>query len=434
MAEPAIRSVDLAKSYRLGARREPYQTLRQGITDLASAPFRWLRGDARDDREFWALKDVSFDVMPGDLVGIVGRNGAGKSTLLRLLSRITEPTSGRAEIRGRVGSLLEVGTGFHPELTGRENIFLTGSILGMARAEVRRKFDQIVDFAGNESFLDTPVKYYSSGMYTRLGFAVAAHLETDILFVDEVLAVGDLSFQRKCLGKMRGVGEQGRTVLFVSHNLSAVWSLCRTCMWFDGGMLREYGPVGEVLDHYRQAMTAADTDLALRVLHPKATGHVRVTGLYIRDVGGVRRDTVCTGDPTEFVVEYEAKQPTIDDVEILVVIVNEFEMPLFSLTTRVAGTSGALPGRGRIVFAVARLPLSAGDYSLHFYCHVRGGLADKEVFAARFSVAEGDFFGSGILPDRRQGNVLVDQRWYAEELRSEPDVDPRVVQSPAAAR
>lgn len=434
MAEPAIRSVNLAKSYRLGARSEPYRTLRQAITDLARAPLRWVRGDARDDREFWALKDVSFDVMPGDLVGIVGRNGAGKSTLLRLLSRITEPTSGRAEIRGRVGSLLEVGTGFHPELTGRENIFLTGSILGMARAEVRRKFDEIVDFAGNETFLDTPVKYYSSGMYTRLGFAVAAHLETDILFVDEVLAVGDLSFQRKCLGKIRGVGEEGRTVLFVSHNLSAVWSLCKTCMWLDGGTLREYGPVGQVVDRYRQAMMAGDNDLALRALHLKATGHVRVTGLYLRDGDGVRRDTVCTGDATEFVVEYEARQSTIDDVEMMVVVVNELELRLFSLSTRVTGTSRALPGRGRIVFAVPRLPLGPGDYSLHFYCHVRGGLADKEGFAARFSVAEGDFFGSGILPDRKQGNVLVDQRWYAEDLRAEPDVDPRVVQSPAASR
>lgn len=222
--KPIISVEGLGKSYTIRHEGQTnYKSLREEIFKL---PKRLLQRNNQNQEEFWALKGVSFDVMPGDRVGIIGRNGAGKSTLLKLLSRITEPTTGRITLRGRVASLLEVGTGFHPELTGRENIFLNGAILGMNRAEVRRKFDEIVDFAGVEKFLDTPVKRYSSGMYVRLAFAVAAHLEPEILIVDEVLAVGDAEFQKKCLGKMEDVGKEGRTVLFVSHNMSAIQQLC----------------------------------------------------------------------------------------------------------------------------------------------------------------------------------------------------------------
>ncbi len=202
------------------------------------------------DTDLWALKDVSFEVQPGEVVGIIGRNGAGKSTLLKILSRITEPTSGRAEFRGRIGSLLEVGTGFHPELTGRENIYLNGSILGMSHREIASKFAEIVEFAEVEKFLDTPVKRYSSGMYVRLAFAVAAHLEPEILLVDEVLAVGDVQFQRKCLGKMEHIAQGGRTVLFVSHQMSAVQRLCKQCLWFDSGRLEAFGSKSEVIAQY----------------------------------------------------------------------------------------------------------------------------------------------------------------------------------------
>ena len=229
MSAGAIRVDGLGKCYKLG-RRESYRTLRESILDATAAPWRALRrAGSRPGGEaelLWALKDVSFEVAPGEVIGVIGRNGAGKSTLLKLLSRITEPTEGEAWIAGRVGSLLEVGTGFHPELTGRENLYLNGAILGMRRAEIRRKFDEIVAFAEVERFLDTPVKRYSSGMYVRLAFAVAAHLETEVLLVDEVLAVGDHRFQRKCLGKMGEIGKQGRTVLFVSHAMAAVQALC----------------------------------------------------------------------------------------------------------------------------------------------------------------------------------------------------------------
>ena len=263
MGDTAIRVSDLGKRYRIGE-REPYRALRDVLTRALRAPFRRRAGHATpgggkaDSKHFWALKDVSFEIQRGEVVGIIGRNGAGKSTLLKVLSRITRPTEGRAEIRGRVGSLLEVGTGFHPELTGRENIFLNGAILGMKRAEMRRKLDEIVAFAEIEKFIETPVKHYSSGMYVRLAFAVAAHLEPEILLVDEVLAVGDVAFQRKSLGKMEDVGKQGRTVLFVSHNMAAVNRLCRHAIWLSEGRLQLMGVADQVVAAYLSAGAATE--------------------------------------------------------------------------------------------------------------------------------------------------------------------------------
>src|SRR5438046_3463094 len=234
MTQPAIRVQNLSKQYRIGTADRRNRTFREAVNDAAVAPFRRLKSlgnGGASEETIWALKDVSFDVQPGEVVGIIGRNGAGKSTLLKILSRITKPTSGRVEIRGRVASLLEVGTGFHSELTGRENVYLNGAILGMARREIDRKFDEIVAFAEVEKFIDTPVKRYSSGMYLRLAFAVAAHLEPEILVVDEVLAVGDAAFQKKCLGRIGEVAQGGRTVLFVSHNMGAIRSLCTEVIW-----------------------------------------------------------------------------------------------------------------------------------------------------------------------------------------------------------
>ncbi len=253
----AIRVKGLGKDYPLRHGRTPYKTAREVIVSALSAPFSRLRGgptnraNTRAER-FWALRDVSFDVTPGEAVGIIGRNGAGKSTLLKVLSRITDPSEGFAEVHGRIGSLLEVGTGFHPELTGRENIFMNGAILGMKRAEIVRRFDEIVAFAETEKFLDTAVKHYSSGMYLRLAFAVAAHLEPEILIVDEVLAVGDAAFQRKCLGKMGQVANEGRTVLLVSHNMQAITTLCRSAVLLDGGRVAKFGSSGQVVSAYLQ--------------------------------------------------------------------------------------------------------------------------------------------------------------------------------------
>lgn len=248
--EPVITIEDISKCYRIGANKEPYLSLRGEISKLASRLI--TRNDRQSAKNFWALKHVTLRVQKGEALGIIGRNGAGKSTLLKILSQITPPTEGRITMRGRVASLLEVGTGFHPELTGRENIFLNGAILGMTRAEIKRKFDEIVDFSEIEQFLDTPVKRYSSGMYVRLAFAVAAHLEPEILVVDEVLAVGDAEFQKKCLGKMEKVGKEGRTVLFVSHNTGAIARLCQNAICLDSGKITYQGICGDVISNYQK--------------------------------------------------------------------------------------------------------------------------------------------------------------------------------------
>ena len=265
MSELAIRVENVSKRYRIGV-RDTHRTLREALVNATKRPFQRAQAllcasNGRQPEEtFWALRDVSFEVKQGEVLGIIGRNGAGKSTLLKLLSRITEPTEGRIEGYGRVGSLLEVGTGFHPELTGRENIYLNGAILGMTRAEIQRKFDEIVAFAEIDQFLDTPVKRYSSGMYMRLAFAVAAHLEPEILIVDEVLAVGDSAFQKKCLGKMGDVAKEGRTVLFVSHNMAAIQSLCGRVIWLDRGRVVDEGSAGQVPSRYLQTAYSNLTD------------------------------------------------------------------------------------------------------------------------------------------------------------------------------
>ncbi len=252
MSNAAIRVEHIGKQFQIGGPQEAYRTLRDTITDLFAAPFRRLKnmGRSKQTQTIWALEDISFEVKQGEVVGVIGRNGAGKSTLLKVLSRIVEPTRGRAIITGRVGSLLEVGTGFHPELTGHENIFLNGAILGMTRAEIVRKLDEIIAFAEVEKFIHTPVKHYSSGMYLRLAFAVAAHLEPEVLLVDEVLAVGDARFQKKCLDRMREVGNEGRTVLFVSHNMPAVTHLCPRTILLDQGKVLQDGPSYAVVSTY----------------------------------------------------------------------------------------------------------------------------------------------------------------------------------------
>lgn len=257
----AVRVKNLSKLYQIGESLSPYHTLRETLTGMykfAACKFgKFLKGrddakQGKDNQTIWALKDVSFEIKQGEIMGIIGRNGAGKSTLLKILSRITEPAEGYAEIHGRVGSLLEVGTGFHPELTGRENIYLSGVILGMKRAEIKRRFDEIVAFSEIERFIDTPVKHFSSGMSVRLGFAVAAHLELEILMVDEVLAVGDMAFQKKCIGKMGDVVRGGKTVLFVSHNMGAIRSLCDTAIWLDNGKIVRRGAADEVVSDYTE--------------------------------------------------------------------------------------------------------------------------------------------------------------------------------------
>ena len=308
MSEIAIAAGGLGKRYRLGATAK-YKTLREAVTGLFRAPAPGRR--PRFDREFWALRDVSFDISRGETIGIIGRNGAGKSTLLKLLARVTAPTEGSFQIQGRIGSLLEVGVGFHPELTGRENIYLNGALLGMKKAEIERNFDEIVAFAEVEKFLDTQMKHYSSGMFVRLGFAVAAHLECEILFVDEVLAVGDTAFQEKCLGKMRDVAGRGRTVLMISHNLMAVQALCKRSLWLDQGRLVAEGPtaavVAQYLDHVRNSRTEvcfAEPDRA-----PSVEG-IRLHRAAVIPTGG-GEESISVRTPLQIQFEFWNSQPGI---------------------------------------------------------------------------------------------------------------------------
>jgi lipopolysaccharide transport system ATP-binding protein len=300
MSDIAVRTVGLGKMYRIGAEQERYRTLRDTLVQTARRPIERLRhpGAATHASEIlWALRDMDLEVRQGEALGIVGRNGAGKSTLLKVLSHITEPTEGRVEISGRVGSLLEVGTGFHPELTGRENIQLNGAILGMTRAEIKSKFDEIVEFSEIGRFLDTPVKRYSSGMYVRLAFAVAAHLDPETLIVDEVLSVGDANFQKKCVGKMEDVAGAGRTVLFVSHNMQAVRSLCTTAIQIEAGRIVNTGQAGEVVTQYLSQQAGTDSSVTWASDEGPGDADVRLRSLDVVDLAG---------EPTSFVNSSEA--------------------------------------------------------------------------------------------------------------------------------
>ncbi|MGD8455369.1 MAG: ABC transporter ATP-binding protein [Anaerolineales bacterium] len=311
MSEYVIRADTLGKQYKIGAVVNRSPTLRDAIVNAATWPARALRGKLPPSKdEIWALRGVTFEVKQGQVLGVIGRNGAGKSTLLKVLSRITEPTEGQVEITGRVGSLLEVGTGFNPELTGRDNIFLNGAILGMKRREISQKFDEIVEFSGVEKFIDTPVKRYSSGMYLRLAFSVAAHLEPEILVVDEVLAVGDAEFQRKCLGKMSDVAQEGRTVLFVSHNMSAILRLTEEAIVLDKGKLVCRAPTQEAVEFYMASGYSQSSERVWQADEiPESAQPFRPISLRVVDVHGQVSDSVCSIDPLNIEMEYQLDKP-----------------------------------------------------------------------------------------------------------------------------
>jgi lipopolysaccharide transport system ATP-binding protein len=358
MSTPAIEVRGLGKRYVI-EHESRHDSLRDTLHHTARKLWRRYRwGTAFEKEEFWALRDVSFSIQPGEVVGIVGRNGAGKSTLLKVLSRITEPTVGRISLRGRVASLLEVGTGFHPDLTGRENIYLNGAILGMSRAEIRAKFDEIVAFAEVERFLDTPVKRYSSGMYVRLAFAVAAHLEPEILIVDEVLAVGDAQFQRKCLGKMREVAQGGgRTVLFVSHNLGAVRQLCGRALLLRDGRLELSGPVAPVLDRYLQL---AGEGARAPALAAPADGPVRVLSCRSLGADGRPAEEFKLGAPWRVEVELEARRQCAGLVVALGLVGAEGE----AVQTCWMPPADFAPGRHRVTFRQDQVQLASGGYRI----------------------------------------------------------------------
>jgi lipopolysaccharide transport system ATP-binding protein len=389
---------NLSKRYLIGHQKNG-GGLRHQLESALRNPLNWLRQKAETREEFWALKDLSFEIKRGEVTGIVGRNGAGKSTLLKILSRITEPTSGRITIDGRVASLLEVGTGFHGDLTGRENIFLNGAILGMSRSEIKRKFDQIVAFSEVERFLDTPVKYYSSGMYVRLAFAVAAHLEPEILIVDEVLAVGDAEFQKRCLGKMHSVAAEGRTVLFVSHNLAVVRILCERGILLKQGKLAMTDSVDRVADAYMQA-SIETTGHSVSLAKPH-----NAVDLWMESVHLLCNGRPCSsmqfGDNLSLAVKFRSEKPIQKPIIGYLIRSSRGENAVIANNYFLPSSAYADPvSEGTIVCNLGPVPLMAGSYSISFWLcrdpHEHHHAED----VLQFHVEEKDIWGTGKLPHK----------------------------------
>ena len=363
--------------------------------------------------EFWALKDINFEIKRGERVGIIGRNGAGKSTLLKVLSRITEPTSGRIKIAGRVASLLEVGTGFHPELTGRENIFLNGAILGMSRLEIQHKFDEIVDFAEVEKFLDTPVKRYSSGMYVRLAFAVAAHLEPEILIVDEVLAVGDAQFQKKCLGKMEDVGKEGRTVLFVSHQMAAIQRLCSSVIVLGNGQTKFVGDTRTAVDYYLQDLDTEASSANLLTMKRSGSGHLRLKSFSLENDRGDSVIAAESGESIVLVFGYIAAADSVQkNVSIGFSLHNTNGDTLVVFYSDYMGVTFDVSESGCIKCLVRDFPFSIGRYYVGVRIMVNGVEADwPSGFVGAINVEAGDFYGDGNYGNAGMGPVLIRGEW-----------------------
>jgi lipopolysaccharide transport system ATP-binding protein len=420
MSDIAISVEGLGKRYRLGVQEDRHDTLLDTISAALRSPlsnFRRLKRLSRfaevDTPDvLWALRDISFQVKRGEVVGIIGRNGAGKSTLLKILSRITEPTIGRVVLEGRVSSLLEVGTGFHPELSGRENVFLNGTILGMSRREVERKFEEIVEFSGIEKFIDTPVKRYSSGMKVRLAFAVAAHLEPEILVIDEVLAVGDAEFQKKCLGKMEDVARGGRTVLFVSHDLGAVQKLCPRSILLRYGGLAMDGATQSVMQEYLSALNRTDVD-AFSADNPerRSTGELTLTGGYVADGAGRSTTELIAGLPAEFVFLY-SNRAAAAVASLGFTIINQSGVAVTHCHTALNGFEFTDLGEsGRFACGIQRLPLPPGRYRVAVAVSADGVQTDLVPNAIIFDVVASVFFGTPRTPPLQYCAALTEHDW-----------------------
>ena len=378
MTQPIIEVKNLSKEYILSHNTQPYYTLRDSLIGFAKKPLELFskKGKADNKEKFLALNDVNFSVMPGEVIGIIGKNGAGKSTLLKILSQITPPTKGSIHLRGRVASLLEVGTGFHPELTGRENIYLNGAILGMTQKEIKSKFDEIVEFAGIEKFLDTPVKRYSSGMYVRLAFAVAAHLEPEILIVDEVLAVGDAEFQKKCMGKMGEVAKGGRTVLFVSHNMEAIKRLCQNVILLEKGIIIRNGKAGEVIDYY---LNNNRKNTAIINFNSKKNKIVEITKISILNKNIEPSSNILVGENLFVEVEYEFYQPAAK-LLFSVIFKSDDEIILYSSESdKKLATNDYAVGKYRTLVEIPAFIFNVGTFNFDVHIHsVFGNLEYEE--------------------------------------------------------
>jgi lipopolysaccharide transport system ATP-binding protein len=409
----------LGKRFEIADDQLAYRLLTETITDRLKS-----FGRRPKPREFWALRDVSFEVAQGETLGVIGHNGAGKSTLLKILSRISPPTEGEIRLRGRVGALLEVGTGFHPELTGRENVFLNGAILNMKRDEITRKFDEIVEFADIGPFIDTPVKRYSSGMQLRLAFSVAAHLEPEILIIDEVLSVGDLAFRERCLQRMEDASKAGTTVIFISHELNAVRSLCDRALLLSSGRIAASGDVAEVIDAYVSDVVG-ETGMNLRDRTERAgTGALLMTDIWF-ERNDHSTDSATTGEDLAIAIRYEAAGvPPPTDVSFGITIGDRSNgTPLLQLYSETTGDRfRTVPARGEVYCQIPRLPLPAGEYDVSLWADGAGNeLLDGVNRVTELTVSGGDFHGSGRTPLEGHRTVLVDHNWSLSEAPSTPD-------------
>jgi lipopolysaccharide transport system ATP-binding protein len=404
--EPIIRISGVSKRYHVGQGKK-YGSLRESLVEKLKAPFR-SRDQTNCESHFWALRNVDLEVQPGEILGLIGDNGAGKSTLLKILSRITRPTTGRVELHGRVGSLLEVGTGFHPELTGRDNIFLNGSILGMRRAEIVNRFDEIVDFSGVEKFIDTPVKRYSSGMYVRLAFAVAAHLQPEIMLIDEVLAVGDAEFQKKCLGKMGDVARAGRTVVFISHNMAAIEALCGSCVQLKGGTIIAHGPTSDVIARYMASIVHPGSGSVSLLNHPGRTGSSLPTMLSVSlAADGVEPVSIVRmGGRLTIKVAFASERPVTPVMGI--VVKNSHGVAIFGVNNKFIGGyrfEGPTTA-GIISCTLDDLSLMPGCYSLDLYFGDGPHDIDVVIDGISVEVLPADVFGTGQLPPSVSGVIF----------------------------
>ncbi|MDD2656642.1 MAG: ABC transporter ATP-binding protein [Patescibacteria group bacterium] len=410
MSQPMIEVKNLGKKYRIGE-KEKYLALR----DKIAHPIKAIKS-LREQKDFWALEDVNFTVEPGEVLGIIGRNGAGKSTLLKILSRITPPTTGEIKMRGRVGSLLEVGTGFHPELTGRENIFLSGSILGMRKKEIEKKFDEIVEFAGIEKFLDTPVKRYSSGMYVRLGFAIAAHLEPEILLIDEVLAVGDAEFQKKCLGKMGDITKNdGRTIIFVSHNMGAIQNLCSKCLYLEDGKIKKIGKTDDIINLYLfKNSDISEVDI-LQSHHVKGNGDVNITKVSVLDSKKNLNNSFLINEKINFKIKYIVKNIS-KSISFWIIISDSNGSPLISSFQKDGGVLlDPILGEHELNVTFDEMGLLPGFYSVSFGIFSHEGLVSWEFsdwVDHCLSINITEAFVGGKSYDGRWGKIDRKALWY----------------------
>ncbi len=412
MDKPIIEVKNLGKKYDITHQRGGYVALRDVLSNVIKHPLQFAGSKARqiigkeNREEFWALKNVNFEIKRGEVVGVIGHNGAGKSTFLKILSQITPPTTGEIKIRGTIGSLLEVGTGFHPELTGRENIIMNGAILGMTKKEIEKKFNDIVEFSGIEKFLDTPVKYYSSGMYVRLAFSVAAHLEPEILLIDEVLAVGDAEFQKKCLGKMSEVTKkEGRTILFVSHNMSAVQQLCKKCILLEKGQIKEYGETNEIIKKYIYNDNS-DSDLTRKQRAGSGEIKLQSIGLVTDDLAP--KKNLNFEDALNFLIGFNANEP-VKDVTISIAIYSISGDLVANIHSFNELKNKTLQGEGKIIVSLGKINLLPGNYKINISVHSNGtslSLADHIVDAFSFNVVS-----ETIFPQWVKNSILLKAEW-----------------------